>query len=212
MVVTRETAHGYGNVANQTAARMLRYPPIGLASHWFFQSLTYMDKTELRFKLALDGGLAVLLGWVLRRKLRPRASVPVSIFAAHTFNFVFNGHLWGALKHYGLVNQRYDEFDHYRQGLETRIRAEQSVIFAAEYGSLARSTWRPSSDIDVRIVRRPGVASGLRACGFVLRERTRAMIGRFPLDIYVLDDFTSLAALHAGEEQVVLVDRRGTTA
>ena len=212
MVVTRETAHGYGNVANQTAARMLRYPPIGLASHWFFQSLTYMDKTERRFKLALDGGLAVLLWRVLRRTLRPRASVAVSIFAAHTFNFVFNSHLWGALKHYGLANQRYDEFDHYRQGLETRIRAEQSVIFAAEYGSLARSTWRPSSDIDVRIVRRPGVASGLRACGFVLRERTRATIGRFPLDIYVLDDFTLLAALHAGEEQVVLVDRRGTTA
>lgn len=212
MVVTRESVHGYGNVANETAVRMLRYPPLGLASHWFFQSLMYMDKTERRFKLALDGGLAVVIGWVLRRKLRPGASVAVSIFAAHTFNFVFNSHLWGALKHYGLANHRYDEFQRYRQGMETRIRAERSLIFAAEYGSLARSTWRPSSDIDVRVVRRPGLASGLLACSFVLRERTRAMIMRFPLDIYVLDDCRSLAALHGGEERVVLVDRRGTTA
>jgi len=79
--------------------------------------------------------------------------------------------------------------------------------YVAVYGSYVRGEWKPSSDLDVRLVRRAGFVSGLRACWFLLRERTRAFWMRFPLDIYVADGFASLERLRLDEAPLVICER-----
>ena len=195
-------AGGYAKFKTGILRRLLRHPLAAVAMHWAFQSLFYMDRTERRFKLLLDvtlgvAGMALLSIW---------CSWPIAwtlaFLAAHTLNFLFNGHLWGALKHYGLVSVSYEAFSSYAQGFGARARRETSIRRVAIYGSLARHCWSTSSDLDVRLVRKPGLINGARACWFVLRERSRALIARFPLDAYVLDDERSLQKLSTEEEPI----------
>jgi hypothetical protein len=170
--------------------------------HWAFQSLFYMDPTERRFKLLLDVTLAAVGAALLSHWCSWPIAWALAFLAAHTLNFLFNGHLWGVLKHYGLVSVSYEAFSSYAQGFGARAGRESSIRRMAVYGSLARQCWSPSSDLDVRLVRKPGLINGGRACWFVLRERSRALIARFPLDVYVLDDDTSLRKLSTEEEPI----------
>lgn len=186
--------------------RLLRYPLVAVVIHWAFQSLFYMDSTERCFKLGLDVILTGLGAVALGTWLPTRVAWPVAFLVAHTLNFLFNAQLWGVLKHYGLVRTSYDEFYLYVKKLGQRASHDPSIQSLLVYGSLARLGWSPSSDLDARIIRRPGFTNGLRACWFLLLERSRAFVARFPLDVYVLDDRQSLVKLHPDEKGIDLID------
>jgi hypothetical protein len=190
--------------------RLLRNPLAAVAMHWTFQSLFYMDRTERRFKLLLDALLAAIGIALLSTRCSWPLALALAFLGAHTLNFLFNGHLWGVLKHYGLISLSYEAFSSYAQGFGARAEREPSIRRVAIYGSLARHRWSPSSDLDVRLVRQPGLINGARACWFVLRERSRALIARFPLDAYVLDDDRSLQKLSAEEEPIDMARHMAT--
>ena len=167
----------------------LSCPAVALGVHWVFQGMVHMDRTELLFKIGVEVtliGLALPL-FVLAGGFPFAWSAVIAFLVAHTLNFLFNGQVWVVLKHFGMVRHNWAEFQDYLCQLAGRIRAEHSLEYAATYGSLVRGEWHPTSDLDVRLVRRPGMVSGLRTCWFVLRERTRAFVSRFPLDMFVLD-------------------------
>lgn len=185
--------------------RLLHQPLVGVMTHWIFQGMLYMDSTEHRFKILCDGVLT-LLGFMSLRKYLPKSVAFLSaFFLAHTLNFLFNAQLWVALKHYGMVQLTYDEFDAYREQLAKRIQHEPALRYAALYGSCVRDEWHPGSDLDVRVVRRAGWWNGLRACCFVMSERTQALWAGFPLDIYLLDSLEPLNKMRTDEEPVVLL-------
>lgn len=192
-------AAGYAKFESRTLQQLLRSPFVAVAMHWAFQSMFYMDATERRFKLALDAILTCLFGALLAVRLPWPVAWSSAFLAAHTLNFLFNGQLWGALKHYGMISRSYEEFDGYVRRLAARARREPSIARLAVYGSLSRAQWSPSSDLDARILRRPGFMNGVRACWFVLCERSRAISARFPLDMYVVDSDVSLRKLAADE-------------
>ncbi len=188
---------------------LLRHPLGALLVHWVVQGMLQMDRTERTFKLGLDvcGGLlgALLLqrwfGW-------PLAGL-TGWLVAHTLNMVCNGHVFVVLKHFGSMQHDRERIRRYLAGVEARVRREPSVRYAALFGSIARGEWQPTSDIDVRLVRRSGMWAGLRACGFALAERTRATWGRIAVDVYVLDGPAALATLRRDEPAVVLHDPEG---
>lgn len=185
---------------------LLRSPFFALAVHWVFQGTLYMDRAELLFKLGLDLILTAIL-WLLLSPLLDLSWIWVLLAAflvAHTLNFLFNGQLWVVLKHFRLIRHSRAEFDAYLDRLSDGIRAEPSIQWAAAYGSLVRDQWHQSSDLDVRLVRRPGLRNGLRACWFTLRERTRALVSRFPLDVFLLDDPERLVRLRHDEQPLVI--------
>lgn len=184
--------------------RQERHPLLAVAVHWAAQSLLYMDSTERRFKLTLDAVLTASGGMLLSSWLPWQMAWPVAFLIAHTLNFLFNGQLWCALKDYGLVSHTYAAFKDYTLNFGQRARREPALTYVAIYGSLSRQAWSAASDLDVRLVRQPGFVNGWRACCFVLRERTRALFHRFPLDIYVLDDPDLLRRMRQDESPVVL--------
>ncbi len=208
---TQSTGSGYAKIRSAPLQRVLRHPFVGIASHWLVQSTTYMDRTERTFKLLLDGFMTLLFGLVLGRFLRRSSAWIVAFLLAHTVNFLFNGHLWGLLKHYNRVRTSYQDFVDYYEAFRSRVEGEPSLAYAAVYGSLARGDWKPSSDLDVRLVRRPGLSNAWSACVFTMRERSHALIHRFPLDIYVVDDFGALEAMGLEKAPTVLLDRRETS-
>jgi thymidylate kinase/predicted nucleotidyltransferase len=184
--------------------------PVGaLLTSWVFQGLLYMDHTERWFKLAIDGVITAAVG-IPVGLLSPVGLAPALVGAfllAHTVNWLFNGQVFAVLKTFGGVRHSMDQWERYMQGLKDRIRQEPSIRWAAAYGSLARGQFSETSDLDVRIIRHPGVTDALRACWFVLTERTRAFFSGYALDVYVLDSERPLKKLRVDERPVILHGR-----
>jgi hypothetical protein len=203
-MTSSKTPH-YGKFRSKFIRSVFSTPLPALASHWLFQSLFYMDPTERWFKIGLDCILTGLFLLLLRQRLALAPALLLSFLAAHTLNFLFNGQLWGVLKQYNLVHTTPQTFEEYCASLSRRARCEPSIYHLYAYGSLSRHEWTSSSDLDVRLVRRPGFRNGLRACWFVLRERSRALIAIFPLDIYIIDRNSGLGKLCSDERAVDLL-------
>lgn len=179
----------YAKVKNRWVKRILGYPGAAIVSHWLFQSLFYADTTERLFKILLDGLIALIIGTslFLFSHLNIFTSFILGIFIAHTLNFLFNGQVFGALKHYGIIKLSYHEFRSHIEHFSERTRAEPSINKVLVCGNLSRGHWSPQSDFDIRIIRHSGVWNGIRASIFLMMERSRAFITKFPIDIYVLD-------------------------
>jgi predicted nucleotidyltransferase len=198
----------YGVSKRPILRPFLRSPIFAMGVHWVFQGMLYMDRTERLFKLGLDLILTALL-WILLSPLLGLSwawALLVAFLLAHTLNFLFNGQMWVVLKHFHLVRNSRSEFEDYLSQLAQRIQAEPSIERAAAYGSLVRGEWHESSDLDLRLVRKPGLRNGLRACWFAMRERTRALFRRFPLDVFLLDDPSRLGRMREDESALELLE------
>jgi len=196
----------YAKVTARHQSWILRSPFAALISHWVFQGMLYMDRTERLFKLGLDLIGIVFFATLLREFTGVPLTWMTAFVLAHTINFIFNGQMWVVLKFYG-VTRTSSVFNRYVDGFAKRARAEESIVAAIVYGSLVRREWLPSSDLDVRLLRKPGFANGLRACWFLLTERTRAFFYRFPLDAYVIDRVDSLSKLRDDEQGFDLINQ-----
>jgi thymidylate kinase len=179
--------HGLMNRLSRAAKKAQRSLALAIGMHWVFQSMLYMDPTERRFKLGIDAALTTVGAILLNSWLPWPAALLIAFLIAHTLNFFFNGQLFALLKNYGFVKHTYLEFRRYAEALARRAEQEPAIRYIAVYGSLSRQAWTHTSDLDGRILRRPGLINGVRACWFLLLERTRALVHGFPLDMYVLD-------------------------
>lgn len=166
--------------------------PILILSSWIFQGILYMDKTEKVFKLGLDMIMTIIL-------LILGVDVLTSILIAHTLNWIFNGQIFVTCKNLKIIKTPKEKFEKYIERLKNKAKDEPSIIWVGVYGSLVRGGFKETSDLDVRIIRKPGIINGLRACIFVMRERTWATFNRFPLDIYVGDGFKFLEKMNDNE-------------
>jgi hypothetical protein len=198
-IVSRKKS--YGKLQSHFLSVIFRYPETALLSHWAFQGLFYMGWTERLFKIGLELLLIVLFALVLQAILKWQAALFVSFLIVHTLNFLFNGQLWAALKCFDLVQTPDDKFLSYVDALAHRARREPSIQALMVYGSLARNERTLSSDFDARIVRKPGFINGVRACVFLLCERSRALLTRFPLDMYIVDTPLELKKLRVDEQK-----------
>lgn len=188
----------YAKISSKTLRHLYRFSFVAIASHWAFQSIFYMDQTERLFKVILDISVTFIFHQVLRSFIEEtRLSLIIAFLIAHSINFLLNGHLWGVLKHYDYVQTPREEFSDYTEALINRIENEPAFQQAIIYGGISRSEWSPSSDLDVRIVRHTGIRNAMRGCWFILCERSRALLVKFPLDIYLLDSHDSLAKMHS---------------
>jgi thymidylate kinase/predicted nucleotidyltransferase len=195
----------YAKVESPWMQRIVSRKLGALAVHWLFQGMLYMDPTERRVKLGLNLILTLLFGWLLKRQLPSLPAFGLGLLSAHTLNFLFNGQIYGVLKHFGGVRHTWDEFNQEVERFRGLVAGDPDIVYAAAYGSLARAEWSPTSDLDVRVVRAPGLRSALRLSWFAIRERARANFKGFPLDLYVLDSYESLLRM-SEKEPIELTD------
>lgn len=178
--------HGYARVSHHGLQRLVRHPSMALVSHWCFQSLFYMHRTERMVKLGLELVLTVGLGLGLTAIISHASGWFLAWGIAHTINVCCNGHVWGVLKHFYPTGQTAQSFERYREQLMHRITQASSIATSEVIGSAAH-TWTPYADLDIRLIRHAGLLNGIRAGWFGIQERSRAFIARFPLDLYILD-------------------------
>ena len=186
---------------------VLQTLPGKLASHWLVQGMAYMDATERAFKLALDAGATVAVGLALVFVGLPLpGALGLGFLIAHTANFLFNGHLRGALKWHGLGGVPRRVVEHELRRIAERLTANPAISQAFVYGSLSRGELHDGSDLDIRVIRRTGLRAALGACVAVLLERTRSLASGVPLDIYVWDSVAHLERMRADEGRIDMRD------
>lgn len=169
--------------------------------------MLYMDRTERLFKLGTTCFSGLLIHRSLSRIEQPYTRAMAAAVCSHCLNFLVNGQLWVLMKNFDLVSTSTEEFRDWNRLIARKAETSSSIAAAATYGSLARHELSTTSDLDVRIVRRPGVLNGLRACSLVAALRFRALIRRFPLDIYVVDSTDSLERLRDDEPPILLSNK-----
>lgn len=188
---------------NKYLPKLLKFLII-IASNWVFHGFLYMEKTEKAFFLLFDLLLFFPIWFFLSLVLNLFFSSLVSLFVAHTIHWLFDGHVYVMLKNLGRSKTPKAKFSEYINSLSEKAKNEKSILSIVAFGSLSRGEVSDTSDLDLRIIRRSGLVNGIRACGFTLLERSKALLIKFPLDVYILDSPKNLTKLSLDETPIII--------
>ena len=96
-----------------------------------------------------------------------------------------------------------------QDALHDRINGKAFLHEAASYGSLSRGIFKKTTDLDIRFLMLSGVLNGVGASNFAFVERIRALLHRFPLDLYAFTLTELLDKMRRDEIPVVFYDQNG---
>lgn len=167
------------------------------------QGLLYMDQSERIIKTGVTTALAFVIYPTTGGGVRNLAK---SLAIGHILNFLLNGQPWVIAKNLDVLHTSEQEFEYWMERVANLGRHE-SVAAVLVYGSHVRGESDETSDLDVRVIRYPGIGNAVLVPLIIAKERALANISRFPLDIYTLDEFDSLDQLRNDEQPTVLVDK-----
>jgi predicted nucleotidyltransferase len=165
------------------------WPPIIILRYWIIQGMLFMNNVERIHRMLLEIIFFIVI-FIALFNIDMHKRILLSIGIAHTFSFLFNGHLFAMMTHdlfwFGLYKKK-SKFIGYMDNMYERLNAYQpeyidGVVF---FGSLARGIFRETSDLDVRFIAKKGFVNGLKASHFVFKERLRALFHGFPIDAYM---------------------------
>lgn len=185
---------------------------INIPRNWAHQALRYMDSGELLVRIFVES-LEFLFVWLLLRGLfadgNLMLTVSMAFFIVHSWNWVTNGLFWSVIifTFPGLRNPGADITIEYLNSMRERLVDTTCISGIAIYGSVTRGAWHDRSDIDIRLLRRPGINSLLCATWITMQERFRAFIDRQPMDLFLADDIDFLKKMRSDEIPLLLLCR-----
>lgn len=182
----------YGKIGSPWLRLLLKRRFFAIVSNWVFQATLMMTGSERTFRFILEVGLDAGVFALLLRFLGPIESFVLSLFLGHTINWTFNGNFWATQKFYRRKFSRLGKI-RFLVSLGDLAKSHWGIAAIAAFGSLSRGEFDEMSDLDVRVVRKKGGASWVKANLFGLRVRSAAFLKGLPLDLFVLD---SLKQLH----------------
>ena len=80
-----------------------------------------------------------------------------------------------------------------------------SISAIVAFGSLSRGEFTETSDIDMQIVRTPGIFNWVKANAFGFYLRSVAFLRKIPLDLYVLDGVNQIGRHISPHEPPIVV-------
>ncbi len=171
---------------------ILSTPPVVLLRYWLLQGMVYMNGAELTHRLGLEVLVALGLAGLIGHVAPVGATWATALILAHTLSAIFNGHPFAVLVHDAgvaracLFGDR-EAFLEYVEDMDRRLTRQQPGCLAGAliFGSIVRGVFRETSDLDIRYIAKPGFWNGIRAAHLVFKERLRAALSGFPMDIYM---------------------------
>lgn len=179
-----------------------------LLKQWIHQGFTYLDKTEMYCRIVWESALFLFTGiWLLRIAGLDiiRAGV-VSFFIVHTLNWIFNYNFWTCMTFTfpQIKNPGNAATIRYLEKLQKRMIKYNAVGGCMLYGSISRQKWHNKSDLDMRILRKPGLLNAIAGYLIVFSERVLAVFSMQPLDLYLADSTAFLLKMRTDEFPVFL--------
>ena len=184
-----------------------------LIRNWLHQGITYMDTGELTIRLTIELLELIIIYFIFSTFLTPNfsfiANTILSGVVVHTFNWIFNMNFYALLMFsIPFLKNRGEEITiDYLNTMAARLKRHRSVSGLAIFGSISRNQWHEKSDIDARILRKPGLKNLLGSAMAVMKERLIAFCLRQPLDIYLADNIVFLKKMRKDEVPIFLIKR-----
>ena len=181
-----------------------------LFRNWAHQAVTYMDRGEFFLRIAFELAEILMVFFVLNWLLgNIFLSVIISTLGVHTFNWITNGNIWALwiFSFPGLKNPGEKKTCAYLNAMADRLKYSPASAGLAIFGSVSRKMWHDKSDIDIRILRKPGALNLFRAFLHTMRERWLAMVHRQPMDLFLADSIAFLQRMRPDEKPVFLIKR-----
>jgi predicted nucleotidyltransferase len=198
--------NSYLSMMKQGKFRAFRNLPVG----WLLQILHSTDRTERWLRI----GTEVLLISVLWHFLGRVGSLSESYFRlflafviVHSLSWFFIGNFWVYMldsflwiRNPGLEGVL--SYVNFARRLFVKSDACDAVLI---YGSMCRGAFHGRSDLDLRIIRKPGLLPGLTAIvvGFVVR--VLAALRKIPVDLQVVDSLEFLKKQMRVDEHPITV-------
>ncbi|WP_292381602.1 nucleotidyltransferase domain-containing protein [Methanosarcina sp. UBA289] len=158
--------------------------------NWFFQGLLFASKTELIIKILIDLVLTLAFTIFFINYYSTPISFLISFIVAHSLNWIFATNIWSTrIKKYRNPHENNEQFyidSLYK--LQKRVKNYEFILGVAIYGSLTAGKFHLGSDVDVKIVSKPGFKNIICSYLLLFSLRTNANFKKFPLDIYVIND------------------------
>lgn len=159
-----------------------------LFSNWVFQGILRADKTEQIYKIGFTLFFSFFFYFIFDSYLDSQFDLLLSFISGHSLNWIVNGNFYVIFIHRLLIVKlsKKDLFD-YLGLLRNKLENVDWVLYSASFGSICGGKLKDSSDLDVSIVRKPGLKNAIKSIWFALREKKIADFKRIPLEIYISD-------------------------
>lgn len=178
--------------------------------NWLHQAVTYMDLGELSFRVILEFFEIVLVLFVMQFLIgddQVMLALFLSFIVVHTWNWVTNGLFWALMIFTipSLENPGAERTVSYLTSMKKRMKKSNCISGVAIYGSVSRGKWHNKSDIDIRLLRRPGLKSLICAGWLTMKERMRAFLHKQPMDLFLADDVDFLQKMRSDEIPLLIL-------
>lgn len=180
----------------------IRYGFLTILSAWFFQGMLYANWRENVIKISLDIIITILLSLIIPWWM--------SLFIAHTLNYMFNAQAKAVYNHMGAGNKPAIDFYNSTLAMRNRLEKTNCLMSVIAYGSLSRGCYKPTSDIDVRFIPKPGEWNYWKACFWTLKERCISFLTGYPLDSYVFTLEHTQRVMRSDELPILILERDDT--
>jgi len=197
----------YAHIKSPLLRPFMKNKYVMLASNWAFQGIFLKTWGERSFQIMVDLVFAFPVFILLSFLLRQVTAAILAVIIAHTLTWTFNGNIWSLPKFTGAT---YDTARNikFMVNLEKReMNTFGSIAAIAAFGSLSRGEFSETSDMDMRIIRNPGILNWVKANTFGLYLRSIAFIKKIPLDLFVLDNVSQIRRqMRLDEPSIVIYD------
>ena len=186
---------------------------LNLFRNWAHQAFFYLDGTERIGRIILEGSATLLLATafavITDQHIWDLLILAACFLIIHTFNWVFNGNWWACILFAfpNLRNPGEVKTCNYLNVMGMRLKKSASISGILIFGSLSRGKWHDRSDIDLRILREPGLFNAIASFLVITRERALAFLKHQPLDMYLADDIDFLMKMRKDEPPIFLLMR-----
>ena len=198
------------NPKSKTLYNMMASTPGVVVISWIFQGMLGMDRTELFFHILFDLIIFSILAFALSLFVNVWTAAILSVFVAHSVNWVLNTHFWVMGRYIGISRTTKEEIHNYLFRVQKLAKRKSYLSGVAVFGNMTRGgNVKPTSDLDIRFISKVGLSNQLKTNIFGLSEKVKAFFQRFPLDLYVLDSIEPLGRLREDEIPLILLDAEG---
>ena len=180
-----------------------------IINNWLHQGFLYLDLTEKICRVFFEL-ISFFVAYVILSFFGLDSSIILkcllSFVIGHSFNWIFNDNFWTCLMFTfpSIKNPGNIKTINYLSKLQLRLRKHYCVSACLIFGSVSRGVWHDKSDLDVRILRRPGFLNGICCYFIVWFERVIAVFYRQPLDLYMVDRISFLDKMRNDEFPVFI--------
>ena len=184
-----------------------------LFTNWLMQGIYHSDKSERLYKSLFTIFFWIILFLILffLVGLSLTTSLILGFIGGHTVNWVINNNLFVLLIHRmrwlkTTKSALFNQLESIQKRLE-KTSNKDWLLFSVSHGGICNGTLNQHSDIDVTLIRKPGLKNMIKAILFYVKEKKYADVNGIPLDIFICDSPEDCIKKCGGQKNpIVLLD------